>query len=137
MTTTTRTHRLDRTAGVLLVAVAIIHVVFTMNPYWPAWVGGELRDGTASAESLAAFWAQPGGFSVVMVLLGLMVLRAARRGERVPGYVGWGLLAWVGLCVVLVGPASGFTLVLVPPVLLVAADVRARAAGRAYRGARV
>lgn len=141
MTTTARTHRLDRTAGILLVAVATTHAVFTMNPHWPAWVAGELRDGSASAESVGAFWAQPGGFSVVAVLLGLMILRSARRGERVPGYVGWSLLAWVGLCIVLIGPASGFTLALLPPVLLVAADLRARAsgraAGRAYRGARV
>ncbi len=137
MTTSTRTDRLDTVAGTLLVAIAIIHVVFTMNPYWPAWLGGELRDGTASAESLAAFWAQPGGFSVVVVLLGLTILRSARRGERLPGYVGWGLLGWVGLCVVLIGPASGFTLALAPPVLLVAANLRARAAERSYRGGRV
>jgi hypothetical protein len=137
MTTTTHTtNRLDATAGILLIAIAILHAVFTMNAHWPAWIGGELRDGTASAESFAAFWAQPGGFAVVVALLGLLILRSARRGERLPGYVGWGFLGWVGLCVALIGPASGFTLALVPPVLLIIAHLRGRAADRPYRGAR-
>jgi hypothetical protein len=137
MTTTTRTtNRLDATAGILLIAIAILHAVFTMNAHWPAWIAGELRDGTASTDSFRAFWAQPGGFAVVVALLGLLILRSARRGERLPGYVGWGFLGWAGLCVALVGPASGFTLALVPPVLLIIAHLRGRAADRPYRGAR-
>jgi hypothetical protein len=106
------------------------------DAHWPAWIAGELRDGTASTDSFRAFWAQPGGFAVVVALLGLMILRSARRGERLPGYVGWGFLGWVGLCVALVGPASGFTLALVPPVLLIVSHLRGRAADRPYRGAR-
>lgn len=112
-----------------MILIAVVHVVFTSSPHWPGWLAGELRNGTASAESVASFWAQPGGFSVVVLLLGLLAVRAANRGERLPAYVGWTVLAWVGLCVFLVGPASGFSFALIPAVLLVAADVRARTAG--------
>jgi hypothetical protein len=65
MTTKRTTSRLDATAGILLIAIAILHAVFTMNAHWPAWIAGELRDGTASTDSFRAFWAQPGGFAVV------------------------------------------------------------------------
>jgi hypothetical protein len=119
---------LTRAGGILMILIAVVHVVFTSNPFWPGWLAGELRDHTASAESVAYFWAQPGGFAVVVLILGLLAVRTANRGERLPSYVGWGLLGWVALCVVLLGPASGFSLALAPALLLVAADVRARAA---------
>ena len=111
-----------------MILIAVVHVVFTNGPHWPGWLAGELRDGTASADSVAFFWVQPGGFAVVVLLLGLLAVRTANRGERLPTYVGWTMLAWAGLCVFLLGPASGFTFALVPAVLLVAADVRARTA---------
>lgn len=104
MTTTTRTtNRLDATAGILLIAIAILHAVFTMNAHWPAWIAGELRAGTASTDSFRAFWAQRGGFAVVVALLGLLIVRSARRGERLPGYVGWGSSAGWGCA----WPSSG------------------------------
>jgi hypothetical protein len=139
MTATATTHStktalpgagLTRAAGIGLIVISIAHVVVTMNPYWPAWIGGELRDRTASAESFSAFWAQPGGFAVVVLLLGLLTVRAANRGDQLPTYVGWSLLAWVILCMVLLGPASGFTTALIPAGLLIAADIRARTATR-------
>jgi hypothetical protein len=84
----------------------------------------------ASAESVAVFWSQPAGFGVATLLLGLLAVGAARRGALLPGYVAWALLAWVALCIALVGPGSGFTLVLVPVALLVVADLRGRRAAR-------
>lgn len=117
---------LTRTGGILMILIAVVHVVFTSSPYWPGWLTGELRDRTASAESVASFWAQPGGFAVVVLILGLLTVRAANRGERLPSHVGWLLLGWVVLCIFLIGPASGFSFALLPALLLVAADVRAR-----------
>ncbi|MFV2144811.1 DUF6463 family protein [Isoptericola sp. G70] len=121
---------LTRTAGILMIVIAVLHAVVTTTSHWSGWLAGNLRDRTASAESVAAFWAQPGGFAVVVLVLGLLVVRAANRGDRLPAYVGWSLLGWVVLCLVLIGPASGFSLALVPAALLVAADVRARLATR-------
>lgn len=131
METSTRTPgtALTRTGGILMILIAVVHVVFTSSPFWPGWLAGDLRNHTASPESVAYFWAQPGGFAVTVLLLGLLAVRAANRHERLPSYVGWGLLGWVSLCVVLLGPASGFSLALLPALLLVAADVRARTAG--------
>ena len=130
METSTRTPgtALTRTGGILMILIAVVHVVFTSSPFWPGWFAGDLRNHTASAESVAYFWAQPGSFAVAVLLLGLLAVRAANRRERLPSYVGWGLLGWVALCVVLLGPASGFSLALLPALLLVAADVRARTA---------
>lgn len=130
LSTRTPGSALTRTGGVLLILIAVVHVVFTSGPYWPGWLAGELRERTASAESVASFWAQPGGFAVVVLLLGLLAVRAANRGERLPSYVGWVLLGWVALCITLMGPASGFSFALAPVLLLIAGDVRARVSRR-------
>jgi hypothetical protein len=129
MNTSTRTpgSALTRAGGILLILVAVVHVVFTSSPHWPGWIAGELRERTASAESVASFWAQPGGFAVAVLLVGVLAVRAANRDERLPSAVGWVLLGWTGLCLFLLGPASGFSLALVPVLLLLAGDLRARA----------
>ena len=131
MNTRTPGSALTRSGGILLSLIAVVHVVFTSSPHWPGWLAGDLRNQTASAESVASFWAQPGGFAVTVLLLGLLAVRAANRGERLPSYVGWALLGWLALCIVLIGPASGFSFALVPVLLLIAGDLRARAAARA------
>ncbi|WP_415644610.1 DUF6463 family protein [Stackebrandtia soli] len=115
---------LNKAAGIAMVVIAVTHVVFTMNPFWPQWISGALRDRTADAESMAAFWAQPGGFAAVLLLLGLLINHMARNGQRPPSYCGWLMLGWIGLCLVLIGPASGFVLGLVPSGLLIAASIR-------------
>ncbi|ACQ82344.1 hypothetical protein Bcav_4103 [Beutenbergia cavernae DSM 12333] len=117
---------LTRAAGIALIVIATAHVVGTMTSAWSGWLAGNLRDGTADPESVATFWAQPGGLAVPLALVGLLVIRMARRSERAPTYLGWVLLGWIVLCMTLIGPASGFTSGLVPSVLLIAADLRAR-----------
>ncbi|MFC4335105.1 DUF6463 family protein [Salininema proteolyticum] len=116
--------KLTIAAGVSASLIAVVHtVVFTFHPYWSDWLSGGLRDGEADFESVAVFWALPGGFVVPLFLLGLLLVRMGRRGEPVPFYVPAGLAAWVAFCVYLLGP-SGFLLALVPLTLLVLARVR-------------
>ncbi|MFI6601410.1 DUF6463 family protein [Nonomuraea sp. NPDC050536] len=121
-----RPSRLTIWAGRTMILIALAHtVMFALLAPWASWLAGDLRNGVADSESVATFWALPGGFVVVLVLLGLLVARAGRQGQHVPGYVGWVLLAWGALAVSLIGP-SGFLSAAVPAGLLIAANITAR-----------
>ncbi|GAA3443371.1 hypothetical protein GCM10018955_28090 [Planomonospora venezuelensis] len=112
-------------AGRTMILIAVAHtIVFARLAPWSGWLAGDLRNRAADSDSVATFWALPGGFAVVLMLLGLLVARAGGQGQRVPGYVGWVLLAWAALAVSLIGP-SGFLLAVVPAGLLIAADITA------------
>lgn len=123
---TARPSRLTIWAGWTMILIAVAHTaVFARLAPWASWFAGDLRDRTADSDSVATFWALPGGFVVVLVLLGLLVARAGRQGQHVPAYVGWGLLAWGAAGVSLIGP-SGFLSAAVPSALLIAAHITAR-----------
>ncbi|WP_231618551.1 DUF6463 family protein [Nonomuraea sp. SBT364] len=127
----TPTARLTVWAGRMMILIAAGHtLVFAPIAPWSSWFAGELRDRSGVSDSLVTFWALPGGFVVVLVLLGLLVARAGRLGHAVPAYVGWAILAWGALGVTLIGP-SGFLLAVVPAGLLIAAGVTARRGSRA------
>lgn len=114
---------LNRWAGYSMLFIAVAHtLVFAFNPFWSQWLSGGLRGGQAPADAYTTFWALPGGFVPVLVLLGILVVRMGRRGEPVPGYFGWVMLAWCGLCTYIVGP-SGFVSGIVPAALLIAGTV--------------
>lgn len=118
--------RLTIWAGRTMVLIAVAHTaVFALVAPWSSWLAGDLRNHAADSDSVATFWALPGGFVVVLVLLGLLVARAGQQGQRVPGYVGWVILAWAALAVSLIGP-SGFLLAAIPAGLLIAANIAAR-----------
>ncbi len=117
-------------AGRSMVLIAVAHTaVFARLAPWSSWLAGDLRNHTADTDSVATFWALPGGFVVVLALLGLLLARAGRQGQRIPGYVGWTILAWGALAVALIGP-SGFLLAIIPSALLIAADLTARRPSR-------
>ncbi|MBZ2198745.1 DUF6463 family protein [Occultella gossypii] len=124
---TTRTaRRLTVFAGWAMVAIAVLHTLaIAVHPYWAEWFAGGLRGSDPDPLSLATFWALPGGFVPVLALLGLLTVRLGRRGERLPGYVGWVLLAWVVTAIALIGP-SGFLFGIVPAVALIASSVLGR-----------
>ncbi|GAA3127542.1 hypothetical protein GCM10020001_056130 [Nonomuraea salmonea] len=108
-----------------MIFIAVAHTaVFAPLVPLSSWLAGDLRNRAADSDSVATFWALPGGFVVVLVLLGLLVARAGRQGQHVPGYVGWVILAWGALAVSLIGP-SGFLLTAVPAGLLIAANITA------------
>ncbi|MFD8532191.1 DUF6463 family protein [Streptosporangium canum] len=121
-----RPSRLAIWAGRAMILIAVAHTaVFVPLAPWSSWLAGDLRNRVADSDSVATFWALPGGFVAVLVLLGLLVARAGRQGQRVPGYVGWVILAWAALAVSLIGP-SGFLLAAIPAGLLIASNITAR-----------
>jgi Family of unknown function (DUF6463) len=125
--------RLTIWAGRAMILIAVLHTaMFAGLAPWSSWLAGDLRNGVADSDSMATFWALPGGFVVVLALLGLLVARAGRQGQHVPGYVGWATLAWGALAVSLIGP-SGFLLTAIPAGLLIAADIIARRRSRVAR----
>ena len=54
-----------------------------------------------------AFWSTIGSFAVPLGVLGALVLWMINRGLRIPGFVGFTLLAWGAVSTVLI-PPSGF-----------------------------
>lgn len=122
---------LSKWGGRLLLAIAVLHIaVFLPHPYWSEWLAGDLRGGSDATESIAVFWALPGGFAVVGILLALLIGRLAKSGQVAPAYVGWTLLAWATGCVAIVG-VSGFVLGIVPSLMLVVASLMDRKRGPA------
>lgn len=82
-----------------------------------------------SAEQLAAaeaFWFSPGSFGVPLTLLGSFVVWSVRRGRHVPGFVGWGLVAWALLVAVLGGFDVGSALLMLTGVLIGVGGLRRR-----------
>ena len=109
-----------------MILIAVLHTaVFVPLAPWPSWLAGDLRGPAADSASVATFWALPGGFVVVLALLGLLVARAGRQGQRMPAYVGWVILAWGAMAVSLIGP-SGFLFTVIPAGLLIAANITVR-----------
>lgn len=110
-------------AGWSLVAIAVLHTAFfAFDAPWGDWIDGELRGGEADAESVAVFWALPGGVVMPVLLFAALLIKTARSGRRVGAGFGLALAAWAGFCAWLVGP-SGFLTVFVPAGLLVLAAV--------------
>jgi uncharacterized protein DUF6463 len=77
-----------------------------------------------------AFWFSPGSFGVPLLLLGSLVTWQTRRGERVPGWLGWGVGGWAVLLGLLGGFDTGTFALLLIGALLVAGAWTARRASR-------
>ncbi|MBU7598556.1 hypothetical protein JGS22_013265 [Streptomyces sp. P38-E01] len=60
------------------------------------WNGFTLEPSTTLAEfrRSEAFWGTFGSFGAPMLVFGSHVVWSARRGRRVPGWLGWALVAW-------------------------------------------
>lgn len=118
---------LTRWGGRLLTSISILHIlVFLSHPYWSEWLTGK---GITTMESMALFWALPGGPAVIGILLGMLVSRMGKRGEVAPGYVGATVLAWAAGCIALLG-VSGFVLMIVPALMLITATLLDRSRRR-------
>lgn len=129
MTTTTRPDtrrtvqpaaRLTGLAGWSLILIAVLHIAFFIpQAPWADWFDGSLRSSEPDPESVAVFWALPGGIAVPAILAGTFMIRLARRGHRAGAGVAATLIAWVTGCLWLVGP-SGFIFVYATAALLLA-----------------
>lgn len=118
--------RLTRLAGWSLIVIAVLHVaVFVPQVPWGEWVDGGLRAADPDPESVAVFWALPGGIVLPAVLTGWLMLRSGRLGRRVPLAFAFVLIGWVVFCVWLIGP-SGFLAVLATAGLVIAAAIADR-----------
>jgi hypothetical protein len=99
--------------GLLAVCGGLFHTVVAALMRHEVWaqIADEGFLNTVSLEPSAdrlpmaeAFWFSPGSFGVPLLLLGALTTWLTRRGERVPGWLGWGIAAWA----VLIGLLSGF-----------------------------
>jgi hypothetical protein len=122
--------RLIGGAGWTVASIAVLHTaVFAPVSPWAAWFDGSLRTADADPESVALFWALPGGLVVPVLLLGLLLVRLGRQRQSVGLVLPLTLVAWVSCCLWLVG-LSGFVFVYVPAGLLIAASILDRRAAR-------
>ena len=111
----------SRCAGVCstpCLAVYLRHPVWThiidegfFNTITPTFPG----DRIAMTE---AFWYSVGSFGVPLLLLGSLVTRLSRRGERVPVWLGCGIASWAVLVGLLGGFDTGTMILLLSGVLL-------------------
>lgn len=123
--------RLTGSAGWAILSIAVLHTaVFIPQASWSDWFDGSLRAFQGDPDSLAVFWALPGGFVLPGAMLGLFLIRMGRQRMRVGLGYALTLAVWASFCLWLVGP-SGFMLFYVPAGLLLAASiVNGRTPGR-------
>jgi Family of unknown function (DUF6463) len=131
-----RIQKLTMSGGLLAMFGGILHLVAAALMRRDAWdqifdegfVNTVTLDPSAEELAMAeAFWFSPGSFGVPLLLLGGLVAWLARRGERVPGWLGCGVVAWAVLIGLLGGFDAGTMVILLIGVLLVAGDRQARA----------
>jgi hypothetical protein len=131
-----RIRKLTMSGGLLAVFGGILHLVAAALMRRDAWnqifdegfVNTVTLDPSADELAVAeAFWFSPGSFGVPLLLLGGLVAWLARRGQRVPGLLGCGVVAWAVLLGLLGGFDAGTMVILLVGVLLVAGDRQARA----------
>lgn len=107
---------LSEAAGWIAIAFGAVHVVVApldSRTTWSQiraqgwWNTATLAKPTALAEAERsyAFWTTFGSFGAPVLALGCHIVWSARRGQRVPGWLGGIVLAW-GLPFVTVLPAS-------------------------------
>lgn len=116
-------------AGRISIVICMLHFIFftiVTLPNWGTWASGagwgKVDPQTPSDFALVLdFWALPGSFMVPLFLLAMLIVRASRFKDRLPGYIGWGMLLWGLICSYILEP-SGFPLVIIPSVLLILAQ---------------
>jgi Family of unknown function (DUF6463) len=131
-----RIRKLTMSGGLLAVFGGILHLVASALMRRDVWdqivdegfVNTVTLDPSADRLAVAeAFWFSPGSFGVPLLLLGCLVTWLARRDQRVPGWLGSGVVAWALLIGLLGGFDAGTMIILLIGVLLVAGDRQARA----------
>lgn len=114
-------------AGRIVTFIGLWHVVA-----WTEFAGAQLPDWLAGSvpgsgqpidvalsQSEAYFWALPGSFAPIALLLGPLLSWLGRRGQAVPAAVGWGLGAWA--VIISIPMPTPVLFLSVPAVLLIVA----------------
>jgi len=97
--------RLTKAAGWTAIALGGVHLVVvpirTRQTWSQVWADGwwntfTLRQSTtlAGAQRSETFWTTLGSFGAPMLTLGCHIAWASHHGQRVPGWLGWIVLAW-------------------------------------------
>ncbi len=104
--------------GKLLLAIGVLHsfAAFALfrHPLSEMVAEGLFNTTGNNSERGYAAWFFYGG--IALILLGLLTTHLERENVRIPQLFGWGLFAWAVLGIV-VTPASGFWLLLIPALL--------------------
>lgn len=130
--------RPTKAAGWIAIAFGIVHLVVASleNP-----TRGRLSDAAsdgwwntftldasttlAEFERSQTFWVTLGSFGVPVLVLGCWVVWSTHQRQRVPGWIGWVVLAW-GLLIVSAVPASPGWALCVSGGLIALGDMPAR-----------
>lgn len=94
-----------KVAGWTAVAFGAVHLLVAPVNTRAVWsrVVGEgwwntftLAESTSLADSRRSetFWVTLGSFGAPMLILGSYMVLSTQRGQRVPGWIGWSLVAW-------------------------------------------
>jgi hypothetical protein len=126
--------RLTKAGGWIAIAFGAVHVVVApleSRDVWSQvvsdgwWNTFTLDESTTlpQFERSETFWNTLGSFGVPVLVLGLYVVSATRQRQRVPGWIGWIVLAW-GLLIATALPASPAWALVVTGGLIVLGDRR-------------
>ncbi|MEU0506000.1 DUF6463 family protein [Nocardia sp. NPDC005998] len=95
------------------------------HAYFKDWLSlqlwGHWAEDTLPAQ---AFWSNPAGFGLPLLIVGLLVVWMDRRGIVPPAFLAWMVLAWGGVCALIVEPTPA-------PVVVAAAVLLLRGIHRA------
>lgn len=131
-----------RWAGGLIVFYGLAHTLGALTAEGAArhagvWFSGQLwgADLATMSPAMGAYWLSINSFGPPLILLGLTTLWMDARHITPPSFIGWALITWVLVGVVVIGVGVGQDLILlVASALLVAAPHRARRrAGKSHQ----
>jgi hypothetical protein len=138
--------RLTKAGGWIALVFGAVHVIVAplesrSRDVWSQaadegwWNTFTLDESTTLAEfeRSETFWVTLGSWGVPLLVLGSYILWSTRQGHRVPGWIGWIMLAW-SLPFVTALPASPGWLLPVIGGLIVLGDRRSRQATPLRRG---
>lgn len=115
-----RDQAVSKRSGQLLMTIGIIHATFAIIRF-SVPLSGIVADGAWNTtgdndERGFATWFLYAGIG--FILIGLLTNHMERRSMPLPAALGWILLGWAALGVI-VSPASGFWLLFVPSALII------------------